>query len=251
MRRLKLTVSTGLLALAACAASPGIDRAAALEPGYAAREDAVRKPSDRCGPEFISDNLPPSLVAVMAPALDGPFRPVCKRHDACYELRERSQAWCDQRMHEEMIGICNAGRDPASFGARTCRMRAEAYYRMVDNAFGAYAYEGVTGGRLGGAVISAGPDGELEICVTAENNTALLQQYAVELRWPGGARIDRAPGLGARSVRAGDASDFCVGGGQTGGDVELRLLADRTDSLAISGDTVVVETRRIARPGPG
>lgn len=244
-----------ILAVAACASAPGIDRPQPLDPGYALREAAARKPADRCGPEFISDNLPQAVVGFMEPVLDGPFREVCKRHDACYELREQTQAWCDQRMRTEMMDICAAGRDGRSFAGRLCRMRAGLYHRMVDNAFGAYAYEGKAGGHIRQVEFLDAPQGQTQICVEVENTSHLLQQYAVELWQAGGRRVDRAPEFRTRSVRAGTSSEFCVGTVSStywnlkriGGDAEIRLLVDRPDSLALTGDLERLETRAIPR----
>ena len=246
-------------ALNACASAPGIDRPMPLDPAYAAREAAASKPADRCGPEFISDNLPASVVAFMGPALDGPFRPVCERHDACYELRERSQTWCDTRMRREMLDICAAGRTGGSFGGALCRMRAGIYYGMVDNTFGAYSYHGAPGGRIVRAGPVTAPKGEIEICATAENATQVLQAYAVELRRADGKRIDRAPDVRERKVRAGASEEFCVGtvgsaywtARRLTGPLELRLLAKDPDSLGLLNERVLIDRLEIALPAPG
>jgi len=243
----------------ACATAPGIDRPVPLDPGYAAREIAAGKPADRCGPEFISDNLPKSIVSLMGPALDGPFRPVCARHDACYELREQTQTWCDERMRTEMLDICKAGRADGSFGAALCRLRASLYYGMVDNSFGAYSYHGEPGGRIAGLEQASAPRGEMEVCVTAENTTQVLQEYAVELRRADGQRIDRQPAMKTRIVRAGQSDRFCVGTAGSAywnrarltGPLEIRLIADDPDSLALTNDSVIVDQLRLAPPAPG
>ena len=144
----------------ACATAPGIDRPVPLDAEYAVRETAAGKPADRCGPEFISDHLPQSLVSLMGPLIDGPFRPVCARHDACYELRAAN-----------------------------------------------------------------------------------------------GKRIDSEPGFGERSVRAGGSAVICVGTSgspfwalnRIKGPVEIVLLADDPDSLALRHDRVAVDRRTVDR----
>ncbi|MEQ9504666.1 MAG: hypothetical protein RLO80_00245 [Hyphomonas sp.] len=247
-----LTCLSALL-LAACASAPGIDRPVAVDPAYAAREAAAAKPADRCGPKFISDQLPAALVSIMGPVLDGPFYPVCARHDACYGLQEQTQAWCDDRMREEMMDICAAGRTKDSFGGRLCRIRAELFFDMVDNAFGAYAYEGEAGGQITALEIMDAPRGQFELCATVRNDTSVLQEYILDLRAASGHRVDRAPGIKERSVRAGETAVMCAG--TTGssywslkrltGPVEVRLVADRPDSIAIAGDLVIVDTRLV------
>lgn len=250
-------VSACLFTICACASSPGIDRPMPLEPAYAAREKSASKPTDRCGPEFISDHLPKSLVAFMGPALDGPFRPACERHDACYELREQTQSWCDARMRAEMMDICAAARSEASFGGAMCRVRAGLYYGMVDNTFGAHAYEGEAGGRIAAFEQAPAPAGELEICITAENNTKLVQGYVLELRTQQGQRFAREPRIKQRRVRAGETAILCAGttdstywnAHRAADPVEVQLLADRPESLAIAGDWIIVDQRTFDVPG--
>jgi hypothetical protein len=248
-------ITVGAAMISACATAPGIDRPVPLDAGYAAREVAAGKPADRCGPEFISDHLPQSLVSLMGPLLDGPFRPVCARHDACYELREQTQAWCDDRMRTEMIDICNAGRTESSAEAALCRFRAGIYASLVDNSFGAYSYHGEPGGRIAAVELAEAPEGDVKICTTAENPTPLLQEYVVEMRAANGKRIDSEPGFGERSVRAGGSAVICVGTsgspfwtlGLIKGPVEIVLLADDPDSLALRHDRVAVDRRVLDR----
>lgn len=250
---------SGLWLAAACASAPGIDRPVPLDPGYAARESGASKPSDRCGPEFISDHLPKSLVAFMSPALDGPFRTACERHDACYELREQTQSWCDARMRTEMLDICAAGRSEGSFGGAMCRMRAGLYYGMVDNTFGAHAYEGEAGGRIAALETVPAPEGELEICIAAENDTKLVQGYVLELWTPTGQRFAREPRIKHHPVRAGETAELCTGTTRSTywkvsrltGPVDVRLLADRPESLAVTGSWTLVDQRAFDLPEAG
>lgn len=239
--------------LGACASAPGIDRPMTLDPAYAVRESGASKPADRCGPEFISDNLPKSVVAAMGPLLDGPFRPVCARHDACYELREQTQAWCDARMRTEMIDICNAGRSEASAGAVLCRIRAGMYFGMVDNSYGAFSYHGEAGGRIAALEIADADPGEIRVCVTAENTTPLMQEYVIDLRAANGKRIDREPGFVERNVRAGGSVIICVGTegspfwnlSRLHGPLTVRLLADNPDSMAIGEALDIIDQRTV------
>ncbi|MBA3069364.1 MAG: hypothetical protein FP825_12910 [Hyphomonas sp.] len=259
MQRSSCIALASVWLIAACASAPGIDRPVALDPAYAVRETGASKPSDRCGPEFISDHMPKSLVAFIGPALDGPFRPACERHDACYELREQTQSWCDDRMRTEMMDICAAGRSDGSATGALCRARAGLYFSMVDNTFGAHAYEGEAGGRIAALEITAAPVGELEVCVTAENHTQLLQAYVVELRTSDGQRFSREPRIKQRSVRAGQSAVMCAGSVSSTywnlrrlkGPVQVQLLAARPETLGLAQDRVIVDQRTIALPVSG
>jgi len=245
-----------LLMLSGCAATPGIDRPMPLSADYLSREDSAREAWDRCGPEFIQLNMPAPVVSLLGPLMDGPFGPVCQRHDACYRLQEHSQTWCDERMRNEMMDICNDGRPADSAAAALCRFRADLYHGMVDNRFGAYAYEGVAGGRIASVDVNRPAAGELQICVTAENNTKLMQGYVVELRTGDGKRFGRAPRFRETAVRAGSAAKLCAGTTTSTywslrrltGPLEVSLLADPPDSLSMSDKLVLLEERSVALP---
>lgn len=229
-----------LAALTACASAPGIDRPVPLDAAYAEREEEKLLPEDRCGPEFLERVLPEFVLSSLEPLLDGPFGPVCQRHDACYRLGEQSQAWCDERMLTEMNAICNAGREEESAGAKLCRKRAGTYHSMVDSTFGAYAYGGVAGGGFSDLRFAPTSPKELDVCVTVSNTTQLMQSYALELHNGTGLRISRQPRQHARKLRAGEAADMCTGTSASKywtrkkltGPLELRLMARHPDKLA-------------------
>lgn len=244
---------TTILVLQGCAATPGTDLPMPLSEDYLSREDSARETWDRCGPEFIQLNMPAPVVSLLGPLMDGPFGPVCQRHDACYRLQEHSQTWCDERMRTEMIDICNDGRPADSAAAALCRFRADLYHGMVDNRFGAYAYEGVAGGRIASVYVNRPTAGEVEICVTAENDTKLMQGYVVELRTGDGKRFGRAPRFRETEVRAGASAMLCASTAEStywslsrlGGPVEVSLLADPPDSLSMSDKLVLIGQRSI------
>jgi hypothetical protein len=97
------------------------------------------------------------------------------------------------------------------------------------------------------------PRGQFELCATVHNDTQVLQEYILDLRASDGNRIDRDPDVKERSVRAGDAATLCAG--TTGssywslkrltGPVEVRLVADRPDSIAFTNDLVIVDRRTV------
>lgn len=248
-----------LMATAACASTPGIDRPIPVDAEYAAREEARREPDDRCGPEFLEKLLPDMVLSTLAPLLNGPFGPVCQRHDACYRLGEQNQAWCDTRMRTEMIDICKAGREDGSVGGALCRFRAGLYHSMVDSPAGAYAYQGTAGGNITGHRIAEASKGELEICATIGNSTKILQSYALELRIADGKRVSREPRQRARKVRAGETTEMCTG--TTGstywnlkrltGPLTLHLMADRPDSLSVVGSYVEIHRAEVDLPAVG
>lgn len=130
------------------------------------------------------------------------------------------------------------------------------YHAMVDSHFGAYAYQGSAGGRITGAEFEDAPKRQFSLCVQIENTTPVLQQYALELRTANGQRISRAPRQHGKKVRAGASAEVCIGtvgstywnASRAGTPVELRLMANRPDSLALTGDVVEVESRWIDLP---
>lgn len=249
----------GLMMISACASAPGIDRPMPVDAAYGAREETSREADDRCGPEFIERMLPGVFLSLVEPGLNGPFGPVCVRHDACYRLQEQSQAWCDTRMRTEMTDICNAGRGEGSAGAALCRWRAAGYHGLVDSPFGAYAYQGEAGGKIIDVKQMNAPKGKLEICITAQNDTHILQQYAVELVSAGGKRIARTPVAAWRKARAGERVELCAGTSgsaywtlaRAGNTVQVRLMADRPDVMTLGRDAVEVDRREIALSAPG
>ena len=188
-------------ALGGCAS---IDRPVPVPDDYAAREAAKIDLDDSCGPEFVQDNLPSGLVAAVTPLFDGPFRPACERHDACYGLEEHSQTWCDDRFRTEMTAICDTGRAGAFYsaplvGPALCRRQANAYFAMVNNSFGAYAYgDGDTvyppGGQITGHTVEQSGE-RVRVCADILNDTMILQEYDLALVTVAGRIIDRDPDL--------------------------------------------------------
>lgn len=233
-----------------------------VPPDYAARETAKIDPDDSCGPEFLQDVLPRWLVASTTPLFDGPFRPVCERHDACYGLEEHSQAWCDDRFHDEMTAICDTGRSGGLYsapliGAALCRRQANAYFAMVNNSFGAYAYgDGdkvyPPGGRIVAQDVRIIPHagGErVEVCVDILNDTMILQEYDVALVAADGRLIDREPDLYDSNVRAGASRRFCFGADRKtleSGDLRIILRADRPDSFMFNDVMEMVDEAAVS-----
>lgn len=271
MRYARLWVTLAIVGglVAACTVlGDGVDAPVPVPDDYAAREAAAMKDSDRCGPEFIQTKLPEGFVNVIGPITDGPFRPVCARHDACYRIDEKTQAWCDDRMREEMNAICESGRATPTYsvpliGPSLCRFHAGLYYRAIDNTFGAVAFGGLPGGEITALRIEVIDDvitdDELTICVDVTNTTPSMQEYDVELHDDKGRRIDREPDTYEVNVRAGQAKEFCVGTNYSprwgisdlSDVVYVSVRADTPENFATRNDMVIVDTRAVRIRGEG
>jgi len=234
-----------LLAISACATAP--DAPMPLPADYMAREDSAREPHDRCGPEFIQQQLPGFLVSMIGPVFDGPFRPVCERHDACYRLEEKSQAWCDDRMKTEMDAICAEDVGPL------CEARSNFYFSLVDSWNGAEAYGGPAAGSIT-AVETLREPGEISYCTTVSNTSQTMQQYRLFLLQADGTVIDTAPDEKLNNVRSGSSDVMCVGtsytpdwtAGQAGQNLSLTLSANRPDETTSKEQMDLVDGRDVS-----
>ena len=254
-----IVVFAAIFCLSRCAT---IDAPLTLDADYAEREAAQMVDGDSCGPEFIQSSLPAALAKAVQPLADGPFRPVCERHDACYRLGEKPQAWCDDRMRDEMYAIRDTGNAGGLYsaplvGASFCRHHARMYFGAINNTYGGFAYGGGPGGRIIAHRISliedAISDDEVTICVDVLNDTRLMQEYDVELHHADGRRIDREPDLHERNVRSGEQAEFCVSTNWSprwsrsdlSEKLRISVRADTPDSFAISDDMVIVDVIEI------
>lgn len=241
-----------------------VDAPIDLPDDYIEREAALMKDDDRCGPEFLQTKLPKSFVKLVGPITDGPFRPVCKRHDACYRLKEHSQAWCDDRMRDEMIGICDTGKATPTYGVPVigkplCRFHAGLYYTAINSTLASPAYKGLPGGEIIDVRVRRindwFSDDELEVCVDVINNTLVNQEYDVELHMMDGTLVDREPDTYEKNVRSDEVEEFCVGTNYTpwgindlSDSVYVSIRADTPETFAITNDMVIVDTREITVP---
>lgn len=261
MRR-RLLILAGLLSLAACAAR-GVDAPLPVEAGYGAREAANLEDGDRCGPAVITEAMPGWLANAVGPVTDGPFRPVCGRHDACYRLGEQTQSWCDERMRTEMEAICATGEATAAYsapivGPSLCRFHAAAYYRAIDTTYGGFSYGGAPGGAIE-SVSREARGSDVVLCAQVHNPTPLMQEYDLELRTASGQLVDREPDLHELNIRPGETREICVGthfdpfwsAARLGEGATLSLRADTPESFAFINDMVVVDfTAAAGASGP-
>ncbi|MEL6830660.1 MAG: hypothetical protein AAFO63_11035 [Pseudomonadota bacterium] len=254
-----------MIAIVIAACTPNlnqVDVPADVGEAYLLREAEFMDSADSCGPEFVQDKLPGALKTVIEPLADGPFRPVCARHDACYRLGEKSQAWCDDRMRDEMFAICDTGQAGVAYrvpeiGPSLCRFHGGMYYRLINSTFGGVAYGGAPGGEIAAIrtqriADTIGQD-EFEICADILNPTLLMQEYDIELHTGSGQMIDREPDLHEANIRAGDIETLCVStnwngrwdADNIGDDVFLSLRADTPESFAFWNDMVIVDSKQL------
>lgn len=261
--RIVAALCAALVAAVGCAVmSQRVDVPKDVGADYAAREAAFMDEADSCGPQFVQDKLPARLKSAIEPLADGPFRPVCARHDACYRMGEMSQAWCDDRMLEEMLAICDTGRaglgySIPEFGPSLCRFHGGMYFRLINSTYGGVAFGGAPGGEFSGLRVrlieDRGSDDEVEICADVHNPTMLMQEYDVELHDAKGRLIDREPDLHEENVRAGETEILCVSTNwnphwsraDLGAGLFVSLRADTPESFAFWNDMVVVDQERV------
>lgn len=248
---------------AACALiSNQVDAPKDVGGDYIAREASFMDTADSCGPAFVQDQLPGTLKAAIEPLADGPFRPVCARHDACYRLGEKSQAWCDDRMRDEMFAICDTGQAGVAYripgiGSSLCKFHGGMYYRLINSTYGGVAFGGAPGGEIAAIrtrrISDAIGGDEIEICADILNPTSLMQEYDLELHSQTGHMIDREPDLHEENIRAGETETLCVStnwdsrwdANSIGSKVFVSLRADTPESFAFWDDMVVVDSRQL------
>ncbi|GGB68843.1 hypothetical protein [Henriciella pelagia] len=256
-------IVTALCALAGCNlfGAPA-DLPLVIDEAYLTREGGKMEPQDSCGPEFVQERFPGVLRAVIDPLADGPFRPACRRHDACYRLREKDQAWCDDRFRAEMVSTCDSGTGGLGYsiprlGPSLCRFHASLYFNMVNSTNGASAYEGMPGGviaNLRHQIIrrTRGED-EVKVCLDVHNPTVMMQGYDAVLHDEAGTVIDRQPGRGQLKLRVGERGTICVsteadrryGLRDVGDGIYVSLRADDPEVYAFRGDMVVVDMMQV------
>ncbi len=255
-------IAVVIVATSCALISRQVDAPADLDADYLVREAAYMEDADSCGPEFVQDKMPGALKSVIEPLADGPFRPVCARHDACYRLGEKSQAWCDDRMRDEMFAICDTGQAGVAYrvpgiGPSLCKFHGGMYYRLINSTFGGVAYGGAPGGEISAIrtrrIADTIGEDELEICADILNPTMLMQEYDLELHSEKGQMIDREPDLHEENIPAGETETLCVStnwnarwdADNIGDEVFLSLRADTPESFAFWNDMVIVDSKQI------
>ncbi len=262
----QIFILTSLILVVTSCVAAGIDAPLTLDEDYLAREAKMIEDIDQCGPEFIQEKLPASVAKSVAPITDGPFGPVCKRHDGCYRLKEKDQSWCDTRMKQEMMAICASGKATAAYsvpvvGPALCRFHATLYYAAINNTFAAVAHEGLPGGRIVSTstkvIHDRLSDDEFTVCALVENDTKAMQEYDIEMHSETGRLIDREPDTYEVNIKPGAQKEFCVstnysrwGISDLGKKVHISIRADTPQNFAWTNDMIIVDTVEIVVPQP-
>lgn len=263
LRTLAAMLSVGIFLVGCAMFSQQFDVPKDVGADYLAREATMMDAADSCGPAFVQDKLPARLRKAIEPMADGPFRPVCARHDACYRLGEKSQSWCDDRMRDEMVAICESGKAGFAYrvpgiGTSLCKFHGGTYYRLINSTYGGVAYGGAPGGEIAAIKTRVIDDviggDELEVCVDILNSTTLMQEYDVDLHDDRGRLIDREPDFFEENIRPGETETICVSTNwdsgwnlaDVGDAVFISLRADTPESFAFWGDMVIVDSRVVA-----
>lgn len=220
---------------------------------YRARETLAMLKSDQCGPEVLTTHVPASL----GDSLSGAFKPACQRHDACYNLKEKTQKWCDDQFATDLRSVCDT--EPFGF-KQVCLLRASLMEDLVRSKLGGNAYKVVPSGvihALRSRVIKApiGAD-ELEVCVDVHNDSKATQEYKVILFDAKGVQVDREPDEYEVNVQAGHVvKDICVStendwrwdAGNVGRRVFVQIMADPA-GYDFMDDMVAVDVRAVDLP---
>ena len=221
---------------------------------YRDRETKAMRDVDQCGPSFLTAHAPASF----GNAVSGIFKPACQRHDACYNIKEKSQKWCDDQFGNDLLAIC--ARQSRGFAA-VCEVRAKIFESLVRTAFGANSYGAPPAGQIRSlrprVINSAIGDNEFEVCVTVLNDSKVTQEYDVTLFAENGRRVDREPDSYEVNVEAGQTSrKICVSTesdvrwslGNLGRRVFVHVRADTPVGFAVLDDMVTVDVKAVAVP---
>ena len=159
---------------------------------------------DECGPGWLTD--------VVGGTLNGRFRQVCRRHDACYRERQASQRDCDARMTREMASIC-AGRP--WYEKPSCQMHANVFTSFITSTYGGMSYSGAPEGRIlevsRKRIDDFWTDDEVTYCATVHNPSAITQEYDLRLYTTTRRLVDTEPDTHEFNVQSGGRKRACVG----------------------------------------
>jgi len=213
---------------------------------YKQRERSAYSKTDYCGPSFLTKHIGSSI--------SGPFIHVCKQHDACYRLGEKSQRFCDNQMKVGMDKVCQ--RRPWYEQPR-CQTHASIFGRLIETTIGGQAFEGAPQGEIidvqRNVIEDYLSDDEVDYCVTIHNNSKITQEYEVRLVTAGKRIVDREPDSYEANVLSNARKTICVGTdnlpqwsqSDLSSLVYIQLLADTPEGWSVSNDLVHVDTRTV------
>lgn len=156
-----------------------------------------------CGPEGKGLLVP-----------DGPFQEACNNHDKCYEEKNLSQEQCDQKMHREMVAICNRKYSRLNPFRLSCKAQAKVYHEAVSE-WGETSYKDGASGKIinvsSKRINNRLSDDEFKSCVTFENDGRINTEYFIRLYSAKGKLIDTEPDANEENVKIGRQKTICVG----------------------------------------
>ena len=213
---------------------------------YKHRERRAYSQTDYCGPSFLTKHIGSSI--------SGPFLHVCKQHDACYRLGEKSQRFCDNQMKVGMEKVCQ--RKPWYEQPR-CQTHASIFGRLIETTIGGQAFEGAPQGKIinvkRNVIKDYLSDDEVDYCVTIHNDSKITQEYEVRLVTAHERIVDREPDSYEANVLSNARKTICVGTdslpqwsqSDLSSQVYIQLLADTPEGWSVSNDLVHVDTRTV------
>lgn len=211
---------------------------------YKERERDAYRGADYCGPDFLTKYIDSSI--------SGPFLPVCKKHDACYRLGEKSQTFCDNQMKVEMKKICNS---KPWYAVASCKTHAAIFGHLIETTIGGKAFGGAPQGRIvkvqRKVINDYFSDDEVDYCVTIHNDSKITQEYEVRLYTAHKKQVDREPDTYEANIISNGRKTICLGTNNSAdwsqsdltSTVYIQLLADTPNSWAVTGDMVQVHYR--------
>lgn len=224
---------------------------------YNRRERGNFDASDSCGPSLLTEHLPEFLTREISSG----FVNICIRHDACYRLREKTQAQCDRDMTTAMDAMCDRLGSPENVA---CQLRADLFGKLLTSTIAAESYGAAPAGSLKNVrrlvIDDLITDDEFEVCARFFNPTSATQEYDLLLQDRNGTQIDIEPNAIEVNVGAGQTGrEICVGTNEDprysyqniSFPLKLTLRADATrnfSDLVLGIDMVAVDTATIKKP---
>ena len=223
--------------------------------GYRARETAAMRPGlDFCGPQFLTDAASIFPDFLINEPFSEPFEEVCQRHDACFQLKEKTQKFCDDQMIAGMHQACSDIFIVDLIARAKCERKAIFFSIMLRTTYGADAFGGLPHGLISNVrarrIEDTFSDDEVEICIDVHNPSAVLQEYDVELYSGRLTLVDREPDSFEFNVDEGATKrDICVGTNFSATwsikdlifPLSVHLRADSPSGYGFIDDMVVVD----------
>lgn len=250
------------------AATLPVGPAQAQNPNYEELERQAIRKTDHCGtPDLINWISNENLKSRAKTLLNYEFELACLRHDACYRIKEKTQAWCDDRFREEIRAICEQKEGEKV----VCLSVATTYHKIVVE-FGRQAYleneDGTVIPEAGMAGVGAGrlinlkprrirdifSDDEFEVCGEIHNTSRITQEYEVRMLSHRGQLVDKEPDTYEMNIKSGGKAKFCLTTDwdprfsirDLGPYVTIQLFVDQAANYDRSGDMILIKFEEIS-----